>query len=274
MAAEQDKDMTFLDHLEEFRFRLVRIFISIAVGATVIFIFSRWVFENIIFGPSKEGFLAYKMWCKLSHLIGLGDKLCAQEFSFILINTEVMGQFTADILVSLVGGIIVAFPFIFYQIWGFIKPGLRKSELKSVRGVNFFVALLFFGGVLFGYYIISPLSLQFLGNYHVGAGEVDNTIRLNSYMKLIVSIALASGIIFQLPVVIYFLSKIGIVTPAVLIKYRRHALVIVLIISAIITPPDLTSQILVALPVFILYQISIVISRRVNRQREAEMEDR
>ncbi|MFZ6053411.1 twin-arginine translocase subunit TatC [Halocola ammonii] len=273
MAEEHEKEMTFLDHLEEFRFRLVRIVIAIAVGATTIFIFSRWVFENIIFGPSKPGFIAYDMWCNLSHLIGLGDKLCAQKFGFILINTEVMGQFTADILVSIVGGIVVAFPFIFYQIWAFVKPGLRKSELKSVRGINFFVGLLFFGGVLFGYYIISPLSLQFLGNYQVGVGEVDNTIRLNSYMKLIVSIALASGLIFQLPVVIYFLSKVGLVTPEGLIKYRRHALVGVLVLSAIITPPDLTSQLLVAFPVFLLYQVSIVISRRVNRKRDANLED-
>jgi sec-independent protein translocase protein TatC len=199
--------------------------------------------------------------------------LCIEELPFILQNRVMTGQFTMHILASVVIGLVLAFPYFFWEIWRFIKPGLHSKEKNASRGAVFSVSFLFLSGILFGYYIISPLSLQFLGNYQVGVGEVDNTIRLNSYMKLIVSIALASGLIFQLPVVIYFLSKVGLVTPAGLIKYRRHALVGVLVLSAIITPPDLTSQLLVAFPVFLLYQVSIVISRRVNRKREANLED-
>ncbi len=266
--ADQD-EMSFLEHLEELRFRLMRSVIAIFAFGIVLFIFKDFVFDRIIFAPRRIDFASFKAWCWISHNIQLGDKLCVKSIDYEIINTTMLGKFTAHIIVSLIGGFILSFPVVFHQFWSFIKPGLRKNEVKAVRGISFFTALLFFSGVLFGYFVIAPLSLQFLGNYELS--DVESKITIMSYMKLVASITLAAGIIFQLPVVVYFLSKIGIVTPELLRKYRRHALVVVLIISAIITPPDLTSQVLVSLPVLLLYEISILISRRVNKRREKEM---
>lgn len=264
--SEESKDMSFLDHLEELRFRIMRSVIAIVVVAIVVGIFKEFVFGTIILGPHQTDFISFRGWCYMSHLLGLGDKLCVTEIGYELINTKMPGQFLAHILVSIIGGFIVAFPYVFFEFWSFIKPGLKKKEVKAVRGITFFTSLLFFSGVLFGYYLIVPLSLQFLGNYQVVEGLVDNTITLMSYMKLVMSIVLAAGIIFQLPILVYFLSKIGLVTPKFLKKYRKHALVVVLVLSALITPPDLTSQILVAMPVLLLYEVSIVISKRVNKK--------
>lgn len=264
----EGKDMSFLEHLEELRFSIMRSVIAIFVVAIVIFIFKDFVFDEIIFAPRQTDFASFKAWCWISHQIGLEDKLCVKSIDYIIINTTMMGKFTAHILVSLIGGFVVAFPYVFWQFWSFIRPGLRGNEQNAVRGVSFYTALLFFSGVFFGYYVIAPLSLQFLGNYKLA--DVQSTITIMSYMKLVASITMATGLIFQLPVVVYFLSKIGLVSPEGLKKFRRHALVAVLVVAAIITPPDLTSQILVALPVLLLYELSILISRRVYRRRERE----
>lgn len=264
MAEREEEEMTFLDHLEELRWRLVRSAIAITIGAIVIFIAKDFVFDKIVFGPRNLDFFSFKMWCKLSELLSLGDKLCVKEIKYEVISTTMLGQFTAHLIVSIVGGIIIAFPYLFFEVWSFLKPGLKANEVKAARGVSFFTSLLFFTGVLFGYYVIAPLSLQFLGSYQVG--DVMSRISVMSYMKTVVTITLAAGLIFQLPILIYFLAKIGLVTPEILRKYRRHALVAVLILAAIITPPDLTSQILVAFPVLLLYEISILIAKRVVKQ--------
>ena len=268
--SDEAKDMSFLEHLEELRYRLMRSVIAIFVVAIVLFIFKDFVFNEIIFGPRHLDFASFRAWCWISHQIGLAEKLCVTSIDYEIINTTMLGKFTAHILVSLIGGFIVAFPYVFWEFWSFIKPGLRQNESRVARGVVFFTALLFFFGVFFGYYVIAPLSLQFLGNYELA--DVKSTITIMSYMKLVASITLATGIIFQLPIAVFFLSKIGIVTPELLKKFRKHALVAVLVLAAIITPPDLTSQILVALPVLLLYELSIVISRRVQRKR-AESSD-
>jgi sec-independent protein translocase protein TatC len=175
------------------------------------------------------------------------------------------GNFSAYMTVVLIGGVILAFPAIFYQLWAFVRPGLRKSELKSVRGIGFYVSLLFFLGILFGYYVLTPLSIQFLGNFAFADVEVNATIL--SYLKLCSSLILGTGLVFQMPVVIYFLAKIGLVTSEFLKKYRRHAFVVNLIVSAIITPPDVTSQMLVSLPLLLLYEISIRVAQRVEKNK-------
>lgn len=267
--AETGKEMSFLEHLEELRFILMRSTIAIALVSIVLFICKDFVFNEIIFGPRHADFLSYRAWCWLSHAIGLGDRLCVTEFNYSIINTTMTGKFTAHIMVSMIGGVIVAFPYVFWQFWSFVSPGLRQNEANAVRGISLYTSLLFFMGVLFGYYIIAPLSLQFLGNYELA--DVESTITIMSYMKLVASITLATGIVFQLPIAIYFLTKVGFVTPEFLKKFRKHAVVATLILAAVITPPDITSQILVALPILVLYEISIVISRRVvNAQRAAE----
>ncbi len=256
--------MSFLDHLEELRGHLVRSVIAVLACAVIIFIFKDFVFDNIIFGPSKVDFISFKAWCRLGEVLSLGDKLCVYEIPYQMQNTTVTGSFAAHILVSAIGGVIVSFPFIFFQLWSFVKPGLRQKEASMAQGAVFFSSLLFFIGVLFGYYLIIPLSLQFLGGYDVGG--VPNIITITSYMKLVASICLASGVVFMLPILVFVLSKLGIVTPALLKNYRKHAVVGILILSAVITPPDIASQILVALPVFVLYEISIIISKRVYKK--------
>lgn len=259
--------MSFLDHLEEFRGRLVRSAIAVLAGAIVVFIAKDFVFDQIIFAPRKPDFASFRAWCALGEWLGMGDSLCIKEINYSLQSTTMLGQFTTHLMVSLVGGIIVAFPYIFNQLWLFVKPGLRQTEVAAVRGIVFYTSLLFFAGVLFGYYGLLPLSLQFLGNYQLG--DVPTISTINSYMKLMLSVTLATGLVFQLPIMVYFLTRIGLLSADTLRKYRKHALVAILIVAAVITPPDLTSQILVAIPILVLYEISIVVAKRVERNRAA-----
>ncbi len=257
-----EKEMSFLDHLEELRKRLIWIVLSIAAGGILMFVFQDSV-EEVLSGPRSSDFITYKVLCKASQAAGFDDSLCFTDVDFELQGTTMLANFTAHFMVSIIGGIIIAFPFIFYQLWLFIKPGLKKTEVSAVNGVSIGTSLLFFSGVCFGYFVLAPLSVRFLGTYEFAGAIMRPNIM--SYIKLVASLSLATGLIFQLPVVIYFLSKIGIVTPEGLRKYRKHTLVAVLILSAVITPPDVFSQVLVAFPVLILYEFSIRISARVQR---------
>ncbi|MDA0302766.1 MAG: twin-arginine translocase subunit TatC [Bacteroidetes bacterium] len=260
----EEAEMGFLDHLEELRKRLFWSTAFILTTGITLFVCKEWLFETVLFGPRRIDFASFRAWCWISEAIGAGDALCVQEIRYELINTTMLGNFTTHILVSAIGGFILSFPLVFWQGWLFIRPALKQTEVKAASGIGLSSSVLFFLGVAFGYWIIAPLSLQFLGNYELG--DVEARISVMSYMKTIASITLAAGLIFQLPVVVYFLSRAGLVTPEILKSYRKHALVAILIIAAIITPPDLTSQILVALPVLVLYELSIVISRRVVKQ--------
>ncbi|HAW73477.1 MAG TPA: twin-arginine translocase subunit TatC [Flavobacteriales bacterium] len=263
----EEAEMGFLDHLEELRKRLFWSAVFILSAGITLFICKSWLFETVLFGPRRIDFASFRAWCWLSETIGAGQTLCVQEIRYELINTTMLGNFTTHILVSAIGGFIIAFPLVFWQGWLFIRPALKMAEVKAANGIGLSSSALFFTGVAFGYWVIAPLSLQFLGNYELG--DVEARISVMSYMKTIASITLAAGLIFQLPVVVYFLSRAGLVTPEILKSYRRHALVAILVIAAVITPPDLTSQVLVALPVLVLYEVSIVISRRVIK-RNAE----
>ena len=265
---ERDKEMGFLDHLEEMRRRLFWSATFILTGGIGLFIAKDWLFETVLFGPRQTDFISFRGWCWLSQTIGAGASLCVQEINYELINTTMLGNFTTHILVSAIGGFILSFPLVFWQGWLFLRPALKERERLAARGIGLSSSLLFFTGVAFGYFIIAPLSLQFLGNYELG--DVQARISVMSYMKTIASITMAAGLIFQLPVVVYFLSRAGLVTPDILKSYRKHALVGILVIAAVITPPDVTSQILVALPVLVLYEISIAISRRVLKRRIRE----
>jgi len=262
--ATHEKEMGFLDHLEELRRRLFFSALAIFAGGITLFISKDWLFETVLFGPRNPNFVSYRVWCWLSQTIGAGDALCVQEIGYELINTTMLGNFTTHLLVSAIGGFVVAFPVVFRQFWLFIRPALKNREANAARGIGVATSILFFFGVFFGYFVIAPLSLQFLGNYELA--DVQARISVMSYMKTVASIALAAGIIFQLPVVVYFLAKAGLVTADGLKSYRKHALVGILVVSAIITPPDLTSQILVSMPVLVLYEIGISIARRVERK--------
>ena len=268
MANKNIDEMSFLDHLEDLRWHLIRATLGIVIAATLAGIFYKFIFEVIIFGPTQMSFPTYEGLCKVSQTLGMEDTtFCAEKFPFVIQNRTVAGQFSAHIWTSIYAGFIIAFPYVLYQLWSFISPGLKDNERKSSRGFLVVASLLFFLGVLFGYYIITPLSLNFLANYQV-AEQISNEFDISSVIALVRSSALASGFVFELPIIIYFLTKIGLVTPQFLRKYRKYALVIVLILSAIITPPDIASQVIVAIPILILYQVSIYISAIVVRNQK------
>ena len=260
-----EKEMSFLDHLEDLRWHLIRATVAVVIVGFVAFIAKKIVFDGILLWPTSPDFPTYKMLCESAQLLGF-ESFCFTEFPFSIQSRKMAGQFSAHIWTSVTMGVVIAFPYVIYEFWKFISPGLRENERKSSRGFIFIASTLFFIGVLFGYFIVTPLSINFLGTYTVSE-TVLNEFDLESYIGLIRASTLACGLIFELPIVIYFLSKIGLVTPELLRKYRKFALVIVLILSAIITPPDIASQIIVALPVLVLYEISIFISKVVVKKQ-------
>lgn len=267
MATKNVDEMSFLDHLEDLRWHLIRITIAVILAGIIAFCFPKILFGVIIFGPTDMSFPTYQWLCEMSQLIGIEDTtFCADRFPFDLQNRLVAGQFSTHIWTSIYAGFIVAFPYVLYQLWRFISPGLKKNERRNSRGFIIIASLLFFIGVLFGYYVITPLSFNFLANYSI-SDKVINDFDLNSVIAVVRSSSLAAGLVFELPILVYFLTKIGFVTPQILKKYRKFALVIVLIISAVITPPDIASQVIVAVPILILYQVSIFISRIVVRNQ-------
>ena len=270
--AKNPNEMSFLDHLEELRWHLIRSTLAVVIAGSVAFIAKSFIFDVLIFGPASTDFWTYRMLCNISQGIGMDQSFCIQEMPFIIQSRTMAGQFSAHIWTSITAGFILAFPYVLYEFWKFISPGLYENERKNARGFIVIASLLFFLGVIFGYFIIAPLSINFLGSYEVSA-TVDNQFDIGSYIGLLRASVIASGLIFELPIIIFFLTKLGLVTPQFLRKYRKHALVIVLIVSAVITPPDIASQIVVSIPVIILYEISIYISKIVLK-RQAKREAR
>ena len=267
MTKKNINEMSFLNHLEELRWHLLRSTLAILITGSIAFVFSRYIFDVIIFGPLKMSFPTYSFLCKAANYIDVETSFCGESLPMIIQSRTMAGQFSADIWTSIMAGFIISFPYVIYQFWKFISPGLHKNERKHSRGFIIISSFLFFLGVLFGYFIICPLSINFLANYNI-SDVVDNQIDIGSYIGLVRASVLASGLIFELPIIIYFLTKIGLVTPEFLKKYRKYALVLVLILSAIITPPDIASQIIVAIPILILYQVSIYISKVVIRNQK------
>jgi sec-independent protein translocase protein TatC len=273
MSKESAKDeMSFLDHLEELRWHLIRSVLAIVIIATVAFIFKDFIFDVLLFGPKNKDFVTYRWFCSLSQSLGQGSSFCIEELPFRIQSRTVAGQFSAHLWTSVLAGFIVSFPYIIFEFWKFISPGLYEKERKNARGFIFIASLLFFIGVLFGYYIVTPLSINFLGNYSVSS-EIFNDFDLSSYIGLLRASVLASGIIFELPIIIYFLTRVGIVTPEFLRKNRKISLVLVLSLSAIITPPDIASQIIVSIPILILYEVSIIIAKVVTRNQNKALQD-
>lgn len=277
MAADQDFDseieegeeMTFLEHLEELRWHIIRALGSIVVFAILAWVYREWIYGTIILGPSKTDFWTYRMLCKLGNFVG-ADGLCVDAINFKLQNIEVGGQFRMALMTAGIVGLLFAFPYAFWEIWRFIKPGLKYTERKAARGAVFFVTVLFFTGVFFGYYIVTPLVVNFLANFTLDESIV-NEFNIKSYISTIATLTLACGVAFQLPIVVFVLSKVGLITPAFMREYRKHSVIVILIIAAVITPsPDIFSQVIVALPLFLLYEVGIFISAQIERQRRAE----
>ena len=270
MKGNQNKDpqsMSFLDHLEELRWHLIRATVAVLVCAVIAFIAKGFIFDVLIFGPKNPDFATYNGLCQLSKLLGLNESLCFKELPFSVQSRKVAGQFSVHIWTSITAGFIIAFPYVLFEFWRFIAPALYENERKYSKGFIIICSCLFFLGVLFGYYIITPLSINFLGGYQISK-EVLNEFDIDSYIALIRAAVLSCGLIFELPVIMYFLTKIGLITPDFLKKYRKYALVIVLLLSAVITPPDIASQVIVAIPILILYELSIVISKIVVKKQK------
>lgn len=264
-------EMTFIEHLEELRWNIIRAVGAILVFTIIAFIFIEEIYDKIILAPSRPDFWTYRMMCKIADFTG-AEGLCIDKLDFELQSREMAGQFTMALLSSVIIGLLFAFPYAFWEIWRFIKPGLKPSERKVSRGAVFYVTFLFLSGVLFGYYIVSPLAINFLANFQLDP-RIKNQFDITSYVGLISVLTLACGLTFQLPVVAFVLSRIGFLNPRFMRQYRRHAFVVILILAAVITPsPDVLSQVLVAMPLTLLYEISILVSAWVERTKKEEAE--
>ncbi len=258
--------MSFLEHLEELRWHIIRSVASIAVFALIAFSYREFIFQQVILAQKSPNFWTYRMLCKLADLTGYAD-LCVSKLDFELQILGISDQFTLAMTSSVVIGLCLAFPYAFWELWRFIKPGLRQQERRAAQGAVFFVSTLFVSGLLFGYYIVSPLSINFLANFQLAPG-LKNQFDINSYLSVIITLSLGCALIFQLPVVVFMLSKAGVLTPAFMRIYRRHAWIIILVIAGVITPsPEIYSQVLVALPLLGLYEVSIFVSGHVERTR-------
>jgi sec-independent protein translocase protein TatC len=266
MAKKNLNDMSFLDHLEELRWLLVRSTIAVLVMAFATYFVSDYLFETIIFGPTKTDFFTYRYFCDLSHRLGFADSICVTEMPFIIQNTEMEGQVNIFVWICILAGFILSFPFILWEIWKFISPALYDSEKKNAKTFIFVSSLLFFIGILFGYFVVVPMSVQFLATFTISS-MVKNQFTLDSYISMIKTSVIASGLFFELPIIIYFLTKLGLVSPEFLRKYRKYAIVIVLIVAAIVTPPDVVSQIIVAIPMFLIFELSVIISSIVYKRK-------
>lgn len=264
-------EMSFLDHLEALRWHIIRSVIAIVVFATLAYIYSDFIWNSIMLPPKSPDFWTSRMIIKLTNLFGIhSDGLNTKPLQ--LINFDMAGQFNVDVWTAIVAGFIIASPYVVYQFWSFIKPALYENERRYASGAVLIMTALFLTGDLFGYYLIAPFSIDWLAGYSI-SDQVVNQINIHSYISMITSIVLSGGIAFELPVVVYFLSKVGLLSPRFLKKYRRHSYVVLLIIAAIITPPDVLSQTIVSIPLILLYEISIFISARVDKANKRRLEE-
>ncbi len=260
-----EQEMSFLDHLEELRWHIIRSLIAIMVFSVAAFAAKDFFIDTLILGPSRTDFWTYRKLCELAAMLNT-QALCVDSLPFELISRKLGGQFMTHITVSFAAGLILGFPYFFWEIWRFIRPGLYFKERKASRGATFSVSTLFALGILFGYFIIAPISIRFFATYEVSA-TLENRFDLNSYVSSVTMIVFGSGLLFQLPVIVYFLSKAGLVSSGLMKRYRRHAIIVILILGAMITPPDPFSQILIALPLMLLYQMSILIAKRIEKRK-------
>ncbi|MBT6081756.1 MAG: twin-arginine translocase subunit TatC [Polaribacter sp.] len=265
--AEKEKEMSFLGHLEELRWHLVRSASVVLIFGIFLFIFQKEVYENFLLAHRKSDFITYQLFCDFFNLFGLDSSFCRVSFKDNLISLKPTQQLMNSIWSSFILGIILSFPYLLWELWKFISPGLTLKEVRNSKGFIFAASLLFFLGIAFSFYIIAPISIHFLYNYQI-TDLIQNNFTMDSHIGLVTNMLLGVSILFELPVLVFFLTKIGLITPAFLKKYRKHALVVVLIVAAIITPPDVASQIIVAIPIVILYEVSIKVSKIVIKKQQ------
>ena len=263
-------EMSFLEHLEELRWHIVRSAVSILAFAIMAFIFSDFLFDKVLLAPKNPDFFTNRLLCRLAEILH-APNLCINLIPLKIQNINMAGQFSANIMIALYAGMIIAFPYIIWELWRFISPALYENERKYARGSVGWISVLFFMGALFGYYVIVPLTVHFLGGWQVSK-EIDNQINLDSYFGTISFIPFATGIIFELPVLMIFLTKVGLITPQFMITYRKHAIIVLMCVAAVITPPDVFSMILVVLPLLVLYEVSIILTKQTAKKYQQNME--
>ncbi|MDN5286233.1 MAG: tatC [Mucilaginibacter sp.] len=261
-----EAEMSFFDHLEALRWHLVRASIAIVIFTCVVFYYYDWIFTNVIMAPSKPAFWTYRMLCNLGAALHRSG-FCIDKIHIQLINTEMAGQFTLQINSALIIGITLGVPYLIWEIWRFIKPALHEKERKAATGFVFYACLLFFLGIMFGYYVITPMSINFLSGYTV-SDQIQNLFSIDSYISSVATLTLATGVVFQLPILVYILSNLGILTPKFMRETRRYAIVIILIIAAVVTPtPDMLTMTVVSIPLFVLYEVSIIVAGLVEKRK-------
>lgn len=266
-------EMSFIDHLEELRWNVIRSVIAILVGAVVVFIYSDFVVDTILFAPTRSDFISARWLCRFGHSIGIGDTLCFAQVNAKFLENTMTGQFIASFTLAFVGGFIIAFPYIFWEFWKFIRPALSSKELKKTRGVIFWVSLLFFTGVAFGYFILTPFMVNFYFNYKLSP-QIEIMPSFSDYLENLVYTTVGIGVLFQMPLLVMVLARIGIVTGKFLRKYRRHAFIIILLAAAVITPStDPFSLTIVTIPLYLLFEASIIIASRINKRQEKEAKE-
>jgi len=270
----ENQEMSFVDHLEELRWHIIRSVIAILVMAVVIFINIRWVYENIIAGPINPNFVSYKALCDFSHWLHIGDALCMPPISVNMQTTTFGGQFISGISMAFIGAFIISFPYIFWEFWRFVKPALKPKEVRNTRFIIFWVSFFFFLGAAFGYFVLGPFTFNFLSSFKLGF-MVETKPTINDYLDNLTNIILGCGLAFELPVLSFALTKIGLITPHLLRRSRKFAIVVILIVAAVITPsPDWMSQLIVFTPLFLLYQLSVIVSARVYKKDHMDEDEK
>jgi len=263
-------EMSFIDHLEELRWHVIRAVIAILIGAIIVFIYAQWIVDKVLFAPAHPNFITYKWFCVMGHFFGMGDTLCMNGVTVKFQSNTMTGQFISTFTLAFIGGFVIAFPYVFWELWRFVKPALSQKEIKKTRGVIFWVSFLFFSGVIFGYYILTPFMVNFYFSYTLSPLIV-NFPMFSDYFENLIWTTVGIGLLFQLPLVVAVLARIGIIKASFLKKYRRHAFVIIVTAAAIITPStDPFSLMIVTIPLYALYEASVVIASRINKSQEAE----
>jgi sec-independent protein translocase protein TatC len=270
---DPQSEMSFIDHLEDLRWHVIRSVIAILIGAIVVFIYARDIVDKVLFAPADNSFITYKWLCDLSHSLGLGNMVCLAGVDAKFQSNTMTGQFISTFTIAFIGGFIVAFPYVFWEFWKFIRPALSPKELKRTRGVIFWVSLLFFSGVLFGYYILTPFMINFYFSYTL-SDKIINLPNFSDYIENLIYTTVGVGVLFQMPLLVMVLARVGFITAKFLRKYRRHAFIIILIAAAIITPStDPFSLTIVTIPLYLLFEASIIIASRINKRQEKEQKE-
>ena len=272
LRSKGNAEMSFLDHVEELRWHIVRGLLSIVVVGLVLFLNKSFLFDTLILGPKNPNFITYRAMCWAANRFHLGGDLCVTEIKFKLINMDISAPFMIHLQTSFTVALVAVFPYLLWELWRFVEPALYENERRNIGGVVAMSSVLFYVGAAFGYYLVTPFSVNFLGTYQISP-EIENTVDISSYVDSVTGLVLACGLTFEFPLLVYFLSRLGILTPKVMREYRKYAVVVILFLAAIITPsPDMFSQTIVALPLYFLYEASVMVSARVSKRKKLRQE--